>query len=78
MPPGIIESFPILYHYDQASFPHREDVTTSPLRFTWEYENPRYYSDCTEYSQRNIPVAVLSGGNQVIRHMFSKAAFFNY
>jgi len=51
----------ILYQYDPGFFPHREEAATSPLRFTWEYANPRYYGVGNEYSERNIPVVVLSG-----------------
>jgi hypothetical protein len=52
----------IVYHYDPALFPHREETATSPLRFTWEYTNPRYYHNDDGHSEGNVPVVVLSGG----------------
>ncbi len=52
----------IFYRYDPSSFPQGKDVATSPLRFTWEYENPVYYRGGGEYARGNIPVVVLSEG----------------
>ncbi|HYA32284.1 MAG TPA: hypothetical protein VED67_05940, partial [Thermodesulfovibrionales bacterium] len=49
----------IVYRYDPA-FPEEEEAKNSPLRFTWEYKNPSYYSG--GYREENIPVAVISGG----------------
>jgi hypothetical protein len=38
----------ICYRYRPEGFPGRDVIRTSPLRFTWEYRNPAYYSsDCT-------------------------------
>jgi Dolichyl-phosphate-mannose-protein mannosyltransferase len=34
----------IHYRYKNEGFPDREVIRTSPLRFTWEYRNPAYYS----------------------------------
>ena len=34
----------ICYDYKPVGFPARRDIVTSPLRFTWEYRNPPYYS----------------------------------
>lgn len=49
----------IVYRYEPA-FPEREEAKKSPLRFTWEYKNPSYYSG--ECRKESIPVAVISGG----------------
>lgn len=38
----------ICYRYKPEGFPRRDVIRTSPLRFTWEYRNPAYYSsDCS-------------------------------
>jgi hypothetical protein len=34
----------IHYRYKHEGFPDQEVIRTSPLRFTWEYRNPAYYS----------------------------------
>lgn len=34
----------ICYRYRAEGFPSPEVIRTSPLRFTWEYKNPLYYS----------------------------------
>ncbi len=52
----------IIYDYDPGLFPRGEEAASSPLRFTWEYANPRYYRDCDGCSEGNIPVVVLSAG----------------
>ena len=39
-----------------------EDVSTSPLRFTWEYENPRYYAGRPDSWPSSAPaLAVIAG-----------------
>ncbi len=35
----------IHYRYKPEGFPDQEAIRISPLRFTWEYRNPAYYSD---------------------------------
>jgi hypothetical protein len=35
----------IYYNHDAAYSPSFEEIKESPLRFTWEYKNPRYYSE---------------------------------
>jgi hypothetical protein len=52
----------IIYHYDPAIFPRAEETATSPLRFTWEYANPPYYTEENERPGENMPVVVLSNG----------------
>ncbi|NOZ68174.1 MAG: glycosyltransferase family 39 protein [Deferribacteres bacterium] len=52
----------IYYDYDPALSPPPEKVETSPLRFTWEYRNPRYYYTGNDSSGRNAAVAVISNG----------------
>ncbi len=52
----------IVYRYDPSDFlPHEEDVGKSPLRFTWEYENPDYYGN-SGFGDRKVPVVVISTG----------------
>ncbi|HEX8949247.1 MAG TPA: glycosyltransferase family 39 protein [Dissulfurispiraceae bacterium] len=34
----------IIYRYDRSSAPPAKQIEASPLRFTWEYKNPSYYS----------------------------------
>ncbi|HSB34417.1 MAG TPA: glycosyltransferase family 39 protein [Nitrospirota bacterium] len=50
----------IVYHYVPDSFPAREDVERSSLRFTWEYRNPAYYSD-ERRALGAAPIVVISG-----------------
>jgi hypothetical protein len=49
----------IVYRHEPA-LPEGEAAKDSALRFTWEYKNPLYYD--VEYREKNIPVAVISGG----------------
>lgn len=49
----------IVYRYEPV-LPEGEAAKDSALRFTWEYKNPLYYRG--EYREKNVPVAVVSGG----------------
>ena len=46
------------YNYKPEGFPAREELERSSLRFTWEYQNPEYYSAAA--SGPDIPVVVIS------------------
>lgn len=46
----------IIYHYDIDPAPHADDIQESPLRFTWEYRNPEYYTDDTADSGNAVLV----------------------
>jgi hypothetical protein len=48
----------IQYHYRPEGFPPPEEIERSPLRFTWEYRNPAYYSVKPD-AFLNVPVIVL-------------------
>ncbi|HEX9137789.1 MAG TPA: glycosyltransferase family 39 protein [Nitrospirota bacterium] len=50
----------IVYHYVPDSFPAREEVERSSLRFTWEYRNPAYYSD-ERCALGTAPIVIISG-----------------
>ena len=52
----------IIYRYDAALLPHEEGTEMSPLRFTWEYANPRYYGKDREEEGESVPVVIVSGG----------------
>ncbi len=43
-----------------------EKIQKSPLRFTWEYKNPEYYTANNKVSKWNITVVVISGGPEEI------------
>ena len=47
----------IYYSHEETYVPTFEEIKESPLRFTWEYKNPRYYRN-----KNNIPPAVRKGG----------------
>ncbi len=46
----------ISYHEDLTYIPAPEKIRESPLRFTWEYKNPRYYRN-----ENDVPPAVRGG-----------------
>ncbi len=52
----------VYYDYDPALSPPPEKTETSPLRFTWEYRNPRYYYAGEASAGENAAVAVISNG----------------
>ena len=61
----------IVYRYEEAEYPLPEDISTSALRFTWEYKNPLYYQESvkeydkkavliiTDRIERELPPAIL-------------------
>jgi len=46
------------YKYGPASFPPREDIERSSLRFTWEYRNPAYYENALPGAERPVLVVI--------------------
>ncbi|MBI4655002.1 MAG: glycosyltransferase family 39 protein [Nitrospirae bacterium] len=46
----------IIYHYDKDFSPPPKDFEKSPLRFTWEYKNPEYYTGSIDGSGKAIVV----------------------
>jgi hypothetical protein len=44
----------ITYHYDKGLYPLLEDFERSPLRFTWEYRNPEYYTAESENEKKAL------------------------
>jgi len=53
----------IYYHHDPTHSPPFEEIKVSPLRFTWEYKNPRYYSD--EYKISPSPTSPPVEGGEI-------------
>ena len=49
----------IRYCYRHEGFPPREKIEQSSLRFTWEYQNPAYYS-AGPHVTAHVPVVVIS------------------
>ena len=49
----------IQYFYRQGAFPPHEEIESSPLRFTWEYRNPAYYSAPVARAG-DAPIVILS------------------
>jgi hypothetical protein len=50
----------IIYHYE-SDFPlTREEIEKSPLRFTWEYKNPKYYAPENKVSEGDTAVVIIS------------------
>ena len=49
----------IRYYYDASSFLPFSEAEKSPLRFTWEYKNPKYYIGGNGKGDANIKKAVV-------------------
>ena len=56
----------IYYSYDEKSSPSREKIKESPLRFTWEYKNPRYYIANKEYLKGRVLVLISNGTDTLL------------
>ena len=57
----------IIYSYDGSNTPPVEDIKESPLRFTWEYNNPLYYaSDSPGREDRRAIVLI---ANEPVREL---------
>ncbi len=52
----------IRHYYDDSYSLSREEIDTSPLRFTWEYRAPRYYSGEFSAGSAKPAAAVISNG----------------
>jgi len=54
----------ICFRYKPEGFPGPEVIRTSPLRFTWEYRNPLYYSaDCSGRKDAVVVISDRPGGS---------------
>jgi len=69
----------VIYHYEGAPFPSREQIDKSSLRFTWEYKNPKYYNPKKRTSKGNTAVAIISSDiNQILpKHIEQKIEGYN-
>ncbi len=55
----------ITYHNNSNIKPRQELIEKSPLRFTWEYENPEFYTSGFSHADENTAVVIISSdGNQ--------------
>jgi len=52
----------IAYHHDSDFTLPLKKIEKSPLRFTWEYKNPEYYSPDQSVKDGNSAVVVISNG----------------
>lgn len=52
---------PIIYQHEKPLSPPGEEVRESSLRFTWEYRNPRYYSENPGFSREDTAVVIING-----------------
>jgi len=52
----------IVYHYDPDLVPPFKKIEKSPLRFTWEYKNPEYYSPGRVVVDQHPAIVVISNG----------------
>lgn len=50
----------LFYGYNNSFSPSNESIKASPLRFTWEYANPAYYSD-KDSAAADKAIVVISG-----------------
>ncbi|MEE8387523.1 MAG: glycosyltransferase family 39 protein [Acidiferrobacterales bacterium] len=57
----------ITYHDNSDIKPRPELIEKSPLRFTWEYENPEFFTSGSSHADEITAVAIIfSDGNQTI------------
>jgi hypothetical protein len=72
----------IRYDYASSSEPDSEEILTSPLRFTFEYRNPAYYSE--EQGGKETAVVIISakqgeslppGVEEAVRHFTGRKIF---
>lgn len=52
----------IYYHHDESYSPPFEEIRKSPLRFTWEFQNPRYYRNEQKGYDKKLPIVIISNG----------------
>jgi len=50
----------ILYQYDPELFPPPNNIETWRLRFTWEYKNPKYYTE-NQVQKNSTLIVIISG-----------------
>ena len=59
---------PVRYRYRSTEYPVPDDIDTSPLRFTWTYQNPPYYAGYGKAEK--VGVAVITDSTEVhLDHM---------
>jgi hypothetical protein len=61
----IFTSKKINYEYVRSIPIDKREVENLPLRFTWEYKNPDYYSDVNE--KKNLPVVALISDDKTLK-----------
>ncbi|MBL7050483.1 MAG: glycosyltransferase family 39 protein [Nitrospira sp.] len=52
----------IVYHHDPDYTRPFKKIEKSPLRFTWEYENPEYYLQDQNVNDENNAIVIISNG----------------
>lgn len=50
----------ILYHGEVLVHPTQEEIEKSPLRFTWEYKTPKYYTGHADSPKERIPIILIT------------------
>ena len=58
----IFTSRDLLYKYDPGFLPTFQRIKESPLRFTWEFQNPEYYTTDLKLFKENRAMVLLSNG----------------
>ena len=61
----IFTSKKIRYRYMRSIPPSQQEVEISPLRFTWEYKNPDYYSEIK--GKEDSAVVALIHGDKTLK-----------
>jgi len=63
----------ILYQYSPELFPPPNNIETWRLRFTWEYKNPKYYTE-NQVQKNNILIVIISGESHPVlpKHLEQK------
>mgnify|MGYP000076527429 FL=1 len=56
----------LVYHYDEKQVVAPASIRKSPLRFTWQYKNPRYYEIDAVASGERIPIAIILSDREQI------------
>ena len=58
----IFTSRDILYNYDPGFLPPFQRIKESPLRFTWEFQSPEYYTTDRKLFKEHRALVILSNG----------------
>jgi hypothetical protein len=67
----------IRYQYQPEFYPPPFNIETWPLRFTWDYKNPKYYTE-NHIQNSNIPIVLISGEASTVLPQYLKQRMEGY